>query len=542
MPNILECDICLRPHSHKLPFYCPVDARNQLYELRLRHARVLLEKDGLDREISSLVTDDLRDTAGTDAEHGLQVPVRVTTNDSKAEAARDRTQQIIQKAEELRRSVEAAKADIASRKAVIQKGRQILEKTRNGLEARRNKQQDEVAKAIRLAKGRWNYCHAMTVQCRPYLCWQIGSLFALQRLKSEHSLVTEFAIGGVKMVDLRNMNTASPIQITTAFGHIAHLLSLASKYLQVRLPAQLTLPHNDYPQATIFSLSASHTLPPDITIPYPGTTPEVSGGGSPGRRRRPAPSPRLPRPRSLHITEPLPKLAKEDTEAYSSFIEGACLLAYDVAWVCRSQGIDISTPSTASTTSTRVTYANTTTPADVPGFADIAAIGRNMFALLIGEKAQPPPPTHVGLPTVSSEDSGKAKPALGQYSHGTVHTSLHSAAGTEVIQGFRLLSFAKLKDQLKNHLLQELAGAEWEMVDAEADLDDGRPVEVGAQQDGTSGNGPAPRRGNRVFTTVRDTTILGESFATLGTTYRGDAQESGKENGGHGWIRVRPRT
>lgn len=57
---------------------------------------------------------------------------------------------------------------------------------------------------------------------------------------------------------------------------------------------------------------------------------------------------------------------------------------------------------------------------------------------------------------------------MGYYSHGTAHSFLGGAAGTEFARGFKVLSPTKLVDRLKARLASEVANAEWELLDPDA--------------------------------------------------------------------------
>lgn len=547
MEGKIQCDICFRNGGRKLPFLCPTDARNQLYEPRLRHAQALLEKDALDKEISALAS---RDAASESATPQATVSetqrLRWSIDQTLAEQGLvvDRTQQIIEKADELRASIAKARADIAKKKSSINNRKNELEKARNGLEARQKRVLEDMSKSTKMASYRWNHCHVMTVQSRAFLCAEAAAFYNLQRLRTKDRWLDEYGIAGVKIVDLRNMNSATPILISTGLGHVAHLLVLASHYLSVRLPAEITLPHNDYPLSTIFSLNSSYTY---TNLPFPGTTPTTSTAAPLSASKHIPPNPNIPRPRPLFVTEALPKLAKDDPSTYTSFIEGACLLAYNIAWLCRSQGISISS---ASPSGAFPASANATSTPSPPTFEDITAIGRNLYNLLIGNRPRPAVPSQAGTPTVSSDDSGKAAPSLGQYSHGSTHTSLNSAAGAEVVRGFKLLIPVKVADQLRKNLLAEVVGAEWELVDDWNENNPGAGGGVkkehrqGKETDGGRGETAkvtGERDQTRVLNAGRGTAFLGDSFANMGTDATPDEPE-GRKQGTSGWTKLKPRS
>jgi Vacuolar sorting 38 and autophagy-related subunit 14 len=545
----MQCQICFRTGGHKLPFLCPTDARNALYEPRLENAKVLLEKDTLAKQISPIMSDKTgtEPTKIQDKELGESRTLwEIEQNDAEGELAIDRTRQIMATADNLRRKIEAAKIDISQRKAVINRRRSELASAVNGLEARRTRQVEDAERSINRTKHKWNLMHLTMAQSRAFLCGEAAKLYGLRRLSEPGLLPDEYGIGGVHIVDLRNMNGASAAQITTSLSHIAHLLVLTSHYLALCLPAEITLPHRDYPLPTVLSLSSSHMY---SNIPFPGSTPQQSSNNSPTASRH-AETSGLPRPRPLFITKPLPLLAKEDPSAYSFFVEGTVLLAYNVAWVCKSQGITVGAPGNTS-------------------FEDVCAIGRNLFNLLIGNTPRPNPgsrtPSVASTPiTTATSTPTKAKPNsiaapetpesgieggkkttnqpalfMGHFSHGTAHTFLGSPEGNELVRSFKLPSPVKLADKLKTLLSSEISSAEWEVLDPDAWAEgEGKELEdegviIGASRD------ERPRRrlggglgfGNAVQSFMSMRTVL-DAVEIVG----GD-----KKPGTSGWTKLKPR-
>src|SRR5690606_11675929 len=106
-----------------------------------------------------------------------------------------------------------------------------------------------------------------------------------------------------------------------------------------------------------------------------------------------------------------PTLAKDDPSTYSFFIEGASLLAYNIAWACCSQGVSFG---------------------DKDSYEDVCNMGQNFWRLLIGDQlhrrsVEPTFPTSLTPPTGSPRDEDHSemtnpKLTIGRWSHGTVHS------------------------------------------------------------------------------------------------------------------------
>ena len=246
----------------------------------------------------------------------------------------------------------------------------------------------------------------------------------------------------------------SPEVISTSLAHVAHVVVLVARYLCIRMPAEITLPHKDYPKPTIFNLNSSYQ---GITAMFP--SPSKSSLSSSQSREFDY---RAPRPRPLFTTKPLKQLAKEDPSAYSFFLEGVTLLAYDIAWLCCCQGV----------------FAGSTS-----NFDDICNMGRNLYALLLD--AQSHDWDTVGLKGFEAEDDGDKASLFGRYSHGAAYYFLGTTFGAEFTRGFKLPSPMKLADRLKKRLTGDVPAADWEVVD-----DDAWKVEEGTPSDQTLAERP----------------------------------------------------
>lgn len=319
------------------------------------------------------------------------------------------------------------------------------------------------------------------------------------------------------------MPGASPIQVTTSITHLAHLVHLVSHYLSLRLPAEITLAHRDYPLPTVFPPSASYSL---REVPYPGSTPSHSSNNSPSTSHTLDQRASL-RPRPLHLTRKLSMLAKEDAVAYGIFVEAVTLLAWDIAWVCETQGFPIGTTS----------------------WEDVCAMGKNLWQLLVAEPAlplsrpnltpksglvpardlpsRPAPQRHLS----TAENPTPIPVQLGHFSHGTAHSFLAAAEGNEYMRGWRLQSSAKVIDKVKAMLLSERTGAEWEILNGneweeEAVLgltgrDGNGPVKVAEDGEGERGRAEGAEE------------KLGSADGTGG--------EEGKARGTSGWTKLKSR-
>lgn len=236
----------------------------------------------------------------------------------------------------------------------------------------------------------------------------------------------------------------TPETISTSLAHIAHIIMLVAHYLAIRLPAEISLPHRDYPKPTIFNLASSYH---HSAVSFPGTP----GATTILNESRTGDSQHLPRPRPLYIDKPLQQLLKDDPSSFSFFLEGVTLLAYDIAWLCCSQGVSIG---------------------DKGSFEDICNMGKNLYSLLLSSCLQGPgalavkAPNHANKQTAANETGSDN--LVGRYSHGTMFYFLGSADGTELLKTFKLPSPMKLADKLRKKLLGDTPAPDWEILDDDA--------------------------------------------------------------------------
>lgn len=208
----MQCDICSRTGGHKLPFLCPTDARNCLFEYRVDNARILLEHEALSQQVGDVLSrnKDIIVKVDADAENAVSrwdIDQILATRNQQVEE----TQQIIAHADELRNKIAAAREDIVKRKASIARRQSELASASNGIEHRRAAQVESVDKSIKRTQYRWNQVHRKTVDARAYLGNEGAKLYGLKvrRVRHDQEMVEKYMIGGAWIVDLRDMNRKS---------------------------------------------------------------------------------------------------------------------------------------------------------------------------------------------------------------------------------------------------------------------------------------------------------------------------------------------
>jgi hypothetical protein len=207
----MNCDICLRGHHPKrLPFFCAVDARNELYEGRIANARVLMEMSELEARINQHLADSDASASSPPTERSSRTYLENCA--SEEQKSRDRTEMIITSAERLRNEVAAAKKQIEERKASLARKKSDLATASQGMATRRNRELEEAKKMAKMTKYTWDREYEAMTQYRAALCMEVAKLYRLQRVRRGNPVRFEYKIGGIEIIDLHHMNSRHSLQ------------------------------------------------------------------------------------------------------------------------------------------------------------------------------------------------------------------------------------------------------------------------------------------------------------------------------------------
>ena len=478
----MECSLCDEPYSKTHKPVCASCAQATLYGSRIQQITSLLGREkahaqaeavlrpGNDGVIAALPQDaDWEAIAGAAKN---QVPVRSRAEQARVEA---RIEGITEQANNLRKQVEEYKQHAEQRKRENFKRREEFAKEREELEKRRPQVLDPIKLATRKTAQRLDKIYQRTVDARAYICSHSSRLCGLKDRDGRRS--GRFSFEGLVLPNLKELNAKDRWvkaddehlfsdaehyeHVNASLDNVCRLVGLWCHYLCIRLPAEILLPRADFPHAAILPEKSSYKV---LELPYPGNL--GSHSSSPSASRLLQEQRDLPRARLLHLDRPLSKLAKEDPKTFGLFVEGGMLLAWDIAWLCRSQGITT-----------------------INSFDDICDIGKNLSLLARAQEA-----SYRSRPSLDRRDTGATdisarsskKPSatirFGAFSHGNLRNSLSGHEGTAIMRDWRLSQPHRLVDKLRNYLLTEITGAEWDVLsdgDFDAERDDEVAVLVG---------------------------------------------------------------
>jgi len=186
-----------------------MDARNELYEPRIKHAQILLENESLQQEIATFYGKGDSDTQPNLADTHAETVQRI-----------DRTEEIIERADMLKANIDAAREELAKKKAVHARRKTKLSAAKSGLETRRARQIEDVEKSTKMSSYKWNKDHSTLAVSRAFLCGEAAKLYGLKRTRRSSGR-EEFLIGNVSIIDLQMLNSR----------HLLHVYEQHADYL-----------------------------------------------------------------------------------------------------------------------------------------------------------------------------------------------------------------------------------------------------------------------------------------------------------------------
>ncbi|KAF1999497.1 hypothetical protein P154DRAFT_493602 [Amniculicola lignicola CBS 123094] len=530
----MECDICGKKGD--VPAHCITCARSAIEVPRIELAKVLIERDAIGKHVQAVIqgSEDkasqhvsLKDSRGGFLVDRHECTKNIDLGRIKAETFEheERIRLITDQADLLRKQMEATRRELEEKRRNNARRKSDMSSATYGIESRRANELDKVQQNVKRMDYKSDKVHHETMERRTAMCTTAARLAGLRitrRRTKDGGIKEVYTIGPgtrLRIYDLQHINDAPPDSLSASLGAVAQLLVRVSAYLGVRLPAEITLPHSDYPQPTIFPPSSSYQ---GKKVPFPGSTPSHSSSTSPEASRTLDHRGPLPKPRPLFVDRPLAHLTDDDHPAYLLFVEGVSYLAYNVAWLCRTQGLKD----------------------EFNSWEDVCPIGQNLFRLLLsqGNRTPPRPENPLDRDMVPGKANSKTPPrstaGFGELSHATCHSFLNTAENQQYMSGWKLTPM-KIIDELKAHLYAEQQTQEWDVVD-EKDTEDmdkplvEDPVVVGDKRR----DGLGLDDGRSYLTST-----------TTGTKVKGSVDEGNgaltgdeKRKGNSGWMKVKSRS
>lgn len=210
----MQCEICHRPGSTLLPFNFTICARDALYQPRIQLVQALLQRESLGKEVESNIAGPAKSTKAT-KNTGLKLSEpnpswKVQRATDEQNVSEEKTQTSLVHVQLLRDEIQKTKEEIVARKARFQRRHSEFISAKQELSQSQANAVEPVEKGIQRTEHRWDVMHSKTAESRLFLCREAALLYGLQlRKRKKGGLGRDvYFIGGVPLVDLRDMNSA----------------------------------------------------------------------------------------------------------------------------------------------------------------------------------------------------------------------------------------------------------------------------------------------------------------------------------------------
>ena len=209
----MQCEICHRSASSRLPFNCTLCSRHALYQPRIQLAQTLLQTESLGKEVEQNVLgtskqEKARSSAGAKIS-GLNPTWTVHRAASDQVLSEEKTQTVLSHVEALREETQEIKAEIAARKTMLSRRRSEFASAKQELSQSQATAAEPRDKGIKRTQHRWDVMHNKTAESRLFLCKEVALLYGLhQRKRKKGGMGRDvYFIGGVPITDLRDLNS-----------------------------------------------------------------------------------------------------------------------------------------------------------------------------------------------------------------------------------------------------------------------------------------------------------------------------------------------
>lgn len=210
----MQCDICLRPPSSRLPFNCTACARNALHDPRIQLVQTLLDSEAIGKDVEGHLVAKPATSKKKLAPKSPDVSPTWTLGQTVGEqvASTERTQDTLSHVEALRKETDNMRNEVAKRKSKLLRRRSDLKSATDALSQREAVAIDPVEQGVRRMEHRWDAMHTKTAESRVFLCREAAQLYGLQQRKRKRGGPGRdvYLIGGIPIADLRDLNSRYP--------------------------------------------------------------------------------------------------------------------------------------------------------------------------------------------------------------------------------------------------------------------------------------------------------------------------------------------
>lgn len=217
----MQCDICCRPASSRLPVNCTLCARDALYQPRVQLAQALLQKEELGKEVEQLTLTPSRpgktpaSKAAKQQEPQLSIAWTLQRAAAEQVLSDGKTESTLRHVQILRDEIRKTRDKIAERRTRLKRRRSEFASAKQELLQSQANATEPIDKGLRRAQHKRGVMHNKTAESRLYLCREAALLCGLQQRKRKKGGLGRdvYFIGGVPIADLRDLNSMHALGI-----------------------------------------------------------------------------------------------------------------------------------------------------------------------------------------------------------------------------------------------------------------------------------------------------------------------------------------
>lgn len=217
----MDCTICSTPFASRGQPTCASCARSLIYQARLDHLTALLAKGSLHDQVNYVLTppSQLASVSLPPGPEHVQITESARKHEhdsviSTTQATEQRCALIDEQLALLKNQMAGAKEENAQRKSAYELRRKEASAEKKELEGRMPQLLDPLKTSIKHLDRRLDKVHNRTLEGRAKLCQETARLAGLglrKRKAADGHIFDECQIGGIGIVDLRQLNRKSPI-------------------------------------------------------------------------------------------------------------------------------------------------------------------------------------------------------------------------------------------------------------------------------------------------------------------------------------------
>ena len=210
----MQCEICKRSPSSRLPFYCTLCAREALHEQRIQLALILIQEEALGHDVEQNIAQPkaiLHKNLSKAGDKAPEPSPRWVLERAmvEREASDEKTQAVLSHVEALRAQTKDMKTEISKRRIKLARRRSNLESATRTISQRQTSAVEPMEKGVKRTENRWDTLHTATLEARIFLCREAAQLYGLQQRKRKRGGPGKdvYVIGGIPIADLRELNS-----------------------------------------------------------------------------------------------------------------------------------------------------------------------------------------------------------------------------------------------------------------------------------------------------------------------------------------------